>query len=124
MKGKIPLEVFGIVVCNGGPSIAKKNILKLSVPESYKENEMVGSYFLFHLLTVYGIPSIYINLIAGAVDIFFQVFYQKYLFVYMYSVVNLLFICFKRKVLNIFLLKSKHLKNNIPFPFRLLEESA
>lgn len=52
MKEKIPLEVLGIVVCNGGPSIAKKNILKLSVPESYKENEVMGSYFLFHLLSM------------------------------------------------------------------------
>lgn len=124
MKEKILLEVLGVVVCNGGPSIAKKNILKLSVPESYKENEVVGSYFLFHLLTVYGIPSMNINLIAGTVNIFLQVFYQTYIFVCICSAVNLLFICFKRKVLNIFLLKSKHLRNNIPFPFQLLEGSA
>ena len=66
-----------MVVFNGYTSISKKNILRLPVPVSCEESEVVDSSFPFHLIPSYEIPGMYFNSVAGAVEILMQVFFFK-----------------------------------------------
>lgn len=45
---------------------------------SCEENEVVGSSFPFQLITSYEIPGMFFNSIAGAVEIFLQIFKKAF----------------------------------------------